>query len=64
VAGDPNVIRTGSGGHHLRRARLLNDHNAGRSGIIVQGKSKVKAEADAAITERNCGNTGKKAGAE
>jgi hypothetical protein len=42
----------------------LNDDHTGRSGIIVQGKTKVKAEAEAAVTERNCGNTGKKAGAE
>jgi hypothetical protein len=64
VAGDPNVIRTWGGRHHLRRARLLNDDHAGRGGIIIQRETKVKAEAEAAVTERNCGNTGKKAGAE
>jgi hypothetical protein len=64
VSGDPNVVHARGRGRDFCRGRLLNDDYAGWRGIIVQGKSKVKSESKAAVSERDRRDTGKKTGAE
>ena len=61
MAGDPGVVRTRGWRHHLGCGRLLHDHDAGRAGRIVEGKSEVEAETHAVESKRGRGGHGNEA---